>query len=103
MTDALLRGCASRWSWAAVPAVAGPGAADQAATDHSGADQRQPEVDDQPSPLGAPAQLAVLVAQAWVRSITQRRPTWIGAGTARVAIWPTIPRSARTSGQGVQS
>jgi len=29
-----------------------------------------------------------------VRSITQRRPTWIGAGTPRVAIWLTIPRSA---------
>jgi hypothetical protein len=24
--------------------------------------------------------------QAWVRSITQRRPAWIGAGTPRVAI-----------------
>jgi hypothetical protein len=39
-----LRACASRWSWAAawaaVPAVVGPGAADQAATDDGGAGQR---------------------------------------------------------------
>src|SRR5215217_5947989 len=61
-----VRACASRWSWAAawaaVPAVVGPGAADQAATDDGGAGQRQPELDDQPPPFGAPAQLAVLVA-----------------------------------------
>jgi hypothetical protein len=39
-----LRACASRWSWAAawtaVPAVVGPDAADQAATDDGGAGQR---------------------------------------------------------------
>src|SRR5215207_4734883 len=61
-----LRACASRRSWAAAwaafPAIVGPGAADQPATDDGGAGQRQPEVDDQPTPLGAPAQLAVLVA-----------------------------------------
>ena len=38
--------------------------------------------------------------QAWVRSITHRRPTWTGAGLPRVAIWPTIPRSAKTCRQG---
>jgi hypothetical protein len=37
--------------------------------------------------------------QAWVRSITQRRPAWTGAGTTRVAIWPTMPRSASTCRQ----
>src|SRR5688572_5897162 len=61
-----LRACASRRSWAtawtAVPAIVGPGAADEAATDDGGVGQRQPELDDQPAPLGAPAQLAVLVA-----------------------------------------
>jgi hypothetical protein len=61
-----LRARASRRSWAtvwaAVPAVVGPGAADQAATDDGGAGQCQPELDHQPAPLGAPAQLAVLVA-----------------------------------------
>src|SRR5512133_492801 len=60
-----LRACASRRSWAtawaAVPAIAAPGAADQAATDDGGAGQRQPELDDQPPAFGAPAQLAVLV------------------------------------------
>src|SRR5512133_2380656 len=60
-----VRACASRRSWAtawaAVPAIAAPGAADQAATDDGGAGQRQPELDDQPPAFGAPAQLAVLV------------------------------------------
>src|SRR5918993_2821740 len=61
-----LRACASRWSWAAawaiLPAVVGPGAADEPATDNGGAGQRSPELDHQPAALGAPAQLAVLVA-----------------------------------------
>src|SRR5512132_1851466 len=62
-----LRACASRRSWAAaaraaVPAVVGPGAADQSATDDGGIGQRQPELDNGSTPLGAPAQLAVLVA-----------------------------------------
>jgi hypothetical protein len=38
--------------------------------------------------------------QAWVRSITQRRPAWIAAGSLRVAIWPTIPRAASACRQG---
>ena len=38
--------------------------------------------------------------QAWVRSITHRRPAWIGAGIPRVAISPTISRSARTCRHG---
>jgi hypothetical protein len=38
------------------------GAADQSATDDGGVGQRQPALDHQPAPLGAPAQLAVLVA-----------------------------------------
>src|SRR5215217_1424157 len=62
----LLRACASRRSWAAawaaLPAIVGPGAADQPATDDGGVGQRQPERHHQPAPLGAPAQLAVLVA-----------------------------------------
>ncbi len=37
--------------------------------------------------------------QAWVRSITHRRPAWIGAGSPRVAIWPAISRSASTCWQ----
>src|SRR5215204_7004212 len=61
-----LRACASRRSWAAArtafPAIVGPGAADEPATDDGGVGQRQPELDDQPAPLGTPAQLAVLVA-----------------------------------------
>src|SRR5918993_5990534 len=61
-----LRACASRWSWAAawaiLPAVVGPGAADEPATGNGGAGQRSPELDHQPAALGAPAQLAVLVA-----------------------------------------
>src|SRR4029453_13930583 len=56
---------ASRWSWAAawaaVPAVVGPGAADQPAAHEDGVGQGQPERHDQPTPLRAPAQLAVLV------------------------------------------
>jgi hypothetical protein len=36
------------------------------------------------------------LTQACVRSITHRRLAWIGAGMPRVAIWPAIPRSART-------
>src|SRR4030095_6862090 len=64
-TPAGLRGCASRWSWAAawaaVPAVVGPGAADQPAAPEDGVGQGQPERHDQLTPLGAPAQLAVLV------------------------------------------
>src|SRR4030095_2404959 len=63
--EIVLRGCASRWSWAAgwaaVPAVVGPGAADQPAAHEDGVGQGQPERHDQPTPLGAPAQLAVLV------------------------------------------
>jgi hypothetical protein len=43
------------------PSDSGPGAADQAATDDGGVGQCQPELDHQPTPLGAPAQLAVLV------------------------------------------
>jgi hypothetical protein len=61
-----LRACAGRRSWAstwaALPAVVGPGTADQAAADNDRADQRQPELHHQPAALGAPAQLAVLVA-----------------------------------------
>ena len=38
--------------------------------------------------------------QAWVRSITHRRPAWIGAGTPRVAISPTMARAANTCRQG---
>jgi hypothetical protein len=60
-----LRACASRRSWAAagavVPAIVGPGAADEPTTDDGGSSQRQPELDHPPAPLGAPAQLAVLV------------------------------------------
>ena len=41
--------------------------------------------------------------QAWVRSTGQRRPAWTGAGMPRVAIWPIIPRSARTCRHGFQS
>src|SRR5215213_7025651 len=41
--------------------MVGPGAADQAATDHDSAGQRQPERHHPPATLGAPAQLAVLV------------------------------------------
>src|SRR5829696_6423649 len=95
-----LRACASRWSWAAtraaVPAVLSPGAADQPATDDDGAGQRQPELDHQPAPLGAPAQLPVLVTPGVGALDRPPRLTWIGAGTPRMAIWPTIPRSVRT-------
>jgi hypothetical protein len=48
-------------TWAIRPAVVGPGAADQPATDDHGTDQGQPERHHQPAPLGTPAQLAVLV------------------------------------------
>jgi hypothetical protein len=100
----VLGGCAGRWSWAAaraaVPAVVGPGAAEQPATDDDGAGQRQPELHHQPAALGASAQLAVLVPQAWVRSIPHRRPAWIGAGSPRVAIRPIMPQAASTCRQG---
>src|SRR5829696_5954287 len=46
---------------AAVPAVAGLGEAEQAATDQGGVGQRQPELDHQPAAFDAPAQLVVLV------------------------------------------
>jgi hypothetical protein len=42
--------------------VVGPGAAEEPTKDDDGIGNRQPEFDDQPSALGAPAQLAVLVA-----------------------------------------
>ena len=45
-----------------VPAVAGPGAADQPAADDDGVDQHQPELHHDPAAFGVPAQLAVLVA-----------------------------------------
>src|SRR5512132_3054348 len=61
-----LRACASRRSWAAaraaVPAVAAPGAAEQTAAHDRGGCQRQPELHHDSAALGAPAQLAVLVA-----------------------------------------
>src|SRR5919197_3562983 len=61
-----LRACASRRSWAAagtaVPAVAAPGTTEQATEDDRGVGQRQPELHHRPAALGAPAQLAVLVA-----------------------------------------
>jgi hypothetical protein len=63
---------------AALPAVVGPGPADELAADDGGAGQRQPELHYPSAPFGAPAPLAELVAQAWVRSITHRRLTWIG-------------------------
>src|SRR4029453_17704287 len=61
----VLRGCASRRSWAAprapFPAVVGPGATDEP-TDHDERQgQPQPELDHDPAAFGAPAQLAVLV------------------------------------------
>jgi hypothetical protein len=63
---ALRRACAGRWSGAAArtafPAVAGPGPAEQPATDDGGVGQRQPERHYQRATLGAPAQLAVPVA-----------------------------------------
>src|SRR3954454_4683383 len=36
----------------------------------------------------------------FVRSTTHLRPTWIGAGVPRPAIWPRSPRSSRASRQG---
>src|SRR5262245_40201785 len=61
-----VRTCASRRlgtaAWAAVPAVAGPGAADEPAADDGGVDQREPELHHDLAALSAPAQLAVLVA-----------------------------------------
>src|SRR4029453_4121814 len=60
---ARLLNLACKLSWrAAAPAVVGPGAADQPATANDGAGKREPELRHQPAPLGAPAQLAVLVA-----------------------------------------
>jgi hypothetical protein len=84
---------------AILPAVAGPVAAEQPTADNDGAGQRQPERHHQSAPLGPSAQLAVLVAQVWVRWITQRRPAWIAAGNPRVAIWPAIPRSPGPAGR----
>jgi hypothetical protein len=78
------------------PAVVDPGAADEPATDDDGAGQNSPtsrrrSVHQRSLPSWLP--------QAWVRSITHRRPTWMGAGTPWVAIWATIPRSASTCRQ----
>jgi hypothetical protein len=82
------------------PSGIGSRPAEQPATDEDGAGQRQPELDHQPAALGAPAQLPYWLPQAWVRSITHRRPAWTGAGMPRVAILSTIPRSARTCRHG---
>jgi hypothetical protein len=83
--------------WAAVPAVAAPGAAEQPATDDDGAGKasqntsRRRSVDQR--------SLSYWLPQAWVRSTGQRRLAWIGAGTPRVAIWPAMSRSASTCRQ----
>jgi hypothetical protein len=65
---------------ASLPAVVGPGSAEQSATDDDRADKRQPELHDRPSPLSAPAQLAVLVAPGVGALDTHRQPAWICVG-----------------------
>jgi hypothetical protein len=58
-------------------------------TDDDGAGQRQPELHTSRRRSVHQRSLPSWLPQAWVGSITHRRPTWIGAGIARVAIWPT--------------
>ena len=60
-----LRESASGSAAGTAPAVAAPGAAEQPAADEGGAGHGQPQL-HQPAPLGAPAQLAILVALAAV-------------------------------------
>jgi hypothetical protein len=74
---------------AILPAVAGPGAVEQPATDEGGAGQCQPERHHQPAPLGTPAQLAILVTPG-VSTLDHLAATRLDRSwQPRVAFWPT--------------
>jgi hypothetical protein len=81
------------------PAAADPGAADQPAADDHGGDQRQPQLDHDPAALGAPAQLAILVASRMGRSTGQRQLAWTVRAARGGATSPAMPHAASTCRQ----